>query len=171
VTAAGGCTAPEALVALYDEALPEVYGYLLRRCGDIALAEDLTAEAFLAAASAVKNGPRTDVTVAWLVAVARNKLVDHWRREARERRTLRHVHDDSTARVGGRADAADRAARTLRMLSPDYRAALVLRHVDGLSVAEVSEQLGRTLHATEALLSRARRAFRSHYEEAGDVTS
>ena len=38
-----------ALLELYDAALPEVYGYLLARCGRRALAEDLTAETFLAA--------------------------------------------------------------------------------------------------------------------------
>jgi len=38
------------LLELYDDALPHVYGYLLARCGDSGLAEDLTAESFLAAA-------------------------------------------------------------------------------------------------------------------------
>jgi hypothetical protein len=37
------------LLKLYDDALPHVYGYLLARCGDISLAEELTAESFLAA--------------------------------------------------------------------------------------------------------------------------
>ena len=32
------------LLELYDDALPHVYGYLLARCGDTGLAEDLTAE-------------------------------------------------------------------------------------------------------------------------------
>jgi RNA polymerase sigma-70 factor, ECF subfamily len=34
---------------LYDRALPQVYGYLLSRCGQRAVAEDLTAETFLTA--------------------------------------------------------------------------------------------------------------------------
>ena len=61
------------LLALYDQALPQVYGYLLRRCGDRTLAEDLTSETFLGAVGSA--GP---VTVPWLVGVARHKLVDHW---------------------------------------------------------------------------------------------
>ena len=44
------------LLELYDVALPQVYGYLLRRCGRTALAEDLTAETFLAAVDAVRSG-------------------------------------------------------------------------------------------------------------------
>jgi RNA polymerase sigma-70 factor (ECF subfamily) len=74
------------LLGLYDEALPQVYGYLLSRCGQRALAEDLTAETFLAAVDSVRRDQA--VTVAWLIGVARHKLVDHWRRQAREERSL-----------------------------------------------------------------------------------
>ena len=42
---------------LYDEALPQVYGYLLARCGQQVVAEDLTAETFLAAVDAVRGRP------------------------------------------------------------------------------------------------------------------
>ena len=56
------------MLALYDRALPEVYGYLLDRCGNVALAEDLTSETFLAAVRAVKGEaapPPDPISVAW----------------------------------------------------------------------------------------------------------
>jgi hypothetical protein len=43
------------VAALYPGALPQVYGYLLPRCGSTALAEDLTAETFMAAVAAVRD--------------------------------------------------------------------------------------------------------------------
>lgn len=46
------------VLAIYRLALPRVYGYLLPRCGDTALAEDLTAETFLAAVAAASRRPR-----------------------------------------------------------------------------------------------------------------
>ena len=46
------------LLDLYERALPHVYGYLLRRCGSVAVAEDLTAETFLAAVATIRNGRR-----------------------------------------------------------------------------------------------------------------
>ena len=78
------------MAAIYRRALPQVYGYLLPRCGSTVLAEDLTAETFMAAVAAVKRGRvgAAEVTVAWLVTVARHKLADHWRRTAREQRGL-----------------------------------------------------------------------------------
>jgi RNA polymerase sigma-70 factor (ECF subfamily) len=159
----------DALLALYDRALPEVYGYVVRRCSGRAQAEDLTAEVFLAAATAVQRGTVPDLTPAWLIGVARHKLVDHWRRQARDERVLQAVaevppaEDDWTeALEEGPALAA------LSRLGAHHRAALTLRHVDGLPVAEVAEHLGRTLHATEALLVRARVALRRAYHQEGD---
>ena len=46
------------MLAIYRLALPRVYGYLLPRCGDTALAEDLTAETFLAAVAAASEPGR-----------------------------------------------------------------------------------------------------------------
>src|SRR3954451_18711136 len=80
------------LLSLYDEALPQVYGYLLSRCGQRALAEDLTAETFLAAVDTVRKDQ--PVSAAWLVGVARHKLADHWRRQAREERGLSLVRTE-----------------------------------------------------------------------------
>ena len=153
------------LLALYDEALPQVYGYLLSRCGQRALAEDLTAETFLAAVDTVRHD--RPVSIAWLVGVARHKLVDHWRRQAREERGLSAVG----GAVGGQAETdpwdgvldAVTAREVLGRLGPHHRLALTLRYLDGLPVPEVARLLDRTLHATEALLVRARAAFRSAY--------
>jgi RNA polymerase sigma-70 factor, ECF subfamily len=44
-----------------------------------------------------------------------------------------------------------------------HRAALTLRYLDGLTVGEVARTLDRTVHATEALLARAKAAFRRTY--------
>lgn len=160
-----------ALLEIYDRALPQVYGYLVSRARSATLAEDLTAETFLAAAESLDRGKVPDLTVAWLVTVARNKLVDHWRRKEREERRMQLVHDaddDSDPAADDRLEEAFERARAhevLDDLGPHHRAALTLRYLDGLSVPEVAEHLGRTVHATEALLVRARNAFRSRYHE------
>jgi RNA polymerase sigma-70 factor (ECF subfamily) len=158
------------LLGLYDRGLPSVYGYLVSRCGNTTVAEDLTAETFLAAVAATKKGTAGNMTVAWLVGIARHKLVDHWRRTGREERQLRLLHDPSSD-LEDPWDAhldATRARAVLDELGPHHRAALTLRYLDGLPVAEVAEHLDRTLHATEALLVRARQAFRAAYGERTD---
>ena len=159
-----------ALLALYDTALPEVYGYLVRRCDGTSVAEDLTAETFLAAVTAVQKGTVPRLTTAWLIGVARHKLVDHWRRQARDERNLRAVADEPTPDEDpwdAHLDVAV-AHEVLARLGAHHRSALTLRYLDGLSVPEVAEHLGRTVHATEALLVRARVAFRRAYEGSDD---
>ena len=155
------------LLKLYDDALPHVYGYLLARCGDTGLAEDLTAESFLAAVHAVRKPGAADPSIAWLIGVARHKLADHWRRVEREQRGLRLL-DGEPARVDDPWETAVdriRAREVLGRLGAHHRAALTLRYLDGLPVPEVARHLDRTVHATEALLVRARAAFRRIYEE------
>jgi RNA polymerase sigma-70 factor (ECF subfamily) len=155
------------LLALYDRALPQVYGYLRARVPDAAVAEDLTAETFLAAVQAVKARSVPQLSIAWLVTVARNKLVDHWRREARAEKDLVLASDEAVDDDLDQHFERMRAREVLAELGAHHRAALTLRYLDGLSVPEVAGQLGRTVHATEALLVRARNAFRARYAERG----
>lgn len=152
------------LLEIYDRALPQVYGYLMARCADRALAEDLTAETFLAAASSRQH----PISVGWLIGVARHKLADHWRGEARRQRLLEAVGQTTSESDDPWPATLDvlRAREVLGGLAPHHRAVLVLRYVDGLSVPDMAATLDRTVHATEALLVRARRAFRRQY--AGD---
>ncbi len=158
--------ASDPVIAIYADALPQVYGYLVPRCGSAARAEDLTAETFLAAIAAARAGSVSNVNVAWLIGIARHKLVDHWRRLAREERGLAAIE-------GRTADVEDpwpewldtqAAHAALAQLPVPQRTALTLRYLDGLPVAEVAEHLGRTVHATETLLVRSRNALRRVYD-------
>ncbi len=160
----------DALLALYDTALPQIYGYLARRCPSVAVAEDLTSETFLAAVDTVQRRPVDAVTVAWLVGIARHKLADHWRRDERDQRRLRSIAgelDDHEDPWDETLDAAV-AHLTLEQLGAHHRAALTFRYLDGLPVRQVADLMDRTEHATEALLVRARRAFRVAYNEHDD---
>jgi RNA polymerase sigma-70 factor (ECF subfamily) len=170
MTAMGDDANPEeVLLALYERALPVVYGYLVDRCGNRTTAEDLTAETFLAAVLALRGSSPTVASVPWLVGVARHKLVDHWRRQARDERLVQAIGDtvqSSEDPWGTRVDALA-AREVLGRLTGDHRAALTLRYVDALPVSEVAEILGRSLEAAEALLVRAKAAYRRASREGG----
>ena len=156
----------ERFLALYDSALPYVYGYLLARCGRAVLAEELTADTMLAAVDAVGREPPRSLSTAWLLGIARHKLVDYWRRLGREERGLRSLAAQGQEEVEDPWDVhldSLRARETLEALAPHHRAVLTLRYLDDLPVADVADILDRTVHATEALLVRARAAFRRVY--------
>lgn len=160
---------PTRLTEIYDEAVREVYRYLRARCGSPELAEELTSSTFVQAALQTSRGAVPDLSVRWLITVARHKLIDHWRREAMADRKLVLLE-------GGRIDTVDpwnavldeaRAQQVMQSLAPTHRAVLTLRYLDDLSVPECADQLGRSVHATESLLARARNAFRTAYEQTG----
>ncbi len=165
-------TDTSAFLELYDDALPHVYGYLARRCNNAATAEDLTAETFMAAVAALHNnhdvnGNRVGlnpahINTAWLIGTARHKMIDHWRRTERRKEELAELWDDIA--VPDPSDAAIDAAAArdaLAQLAPTHRAVLTLRYLDDLPVGDVAIAIGRTVHATEALLTRAKAAYRN----------
>lgn len=149
------------LLALYDRALPQVYGYLVRRCESSAMAEDLTADAFMAAATALRAGTASEISIGWLIGTARHKLIDHWRRVERHRRALTLIAgDDIEPDPNDQPISTSRTHEVLAELSAEYRSALTLRYIDGLPVTDVAHLLDRSVHATESLLQRAKGAFR-----------
>jgi len=153
-----------AVLELYERGVGDVYGYLVRRCMNAATAEDLTAETFLAAAKAAHHGA-TELNIPWLIGTARHKLIDHWRRNTRQREALEELWDAS-AELDDGDDDSNQAVETMHVhhvlaeLPPHHRAALTLRYMDGLPVPTVAAHLERSVHATESLLVRAKASYR-----------
>jgi RNA polymerase sigma-70 factor (ECF subfamily) len=105
--------------------------------------------------------------VTWICSIARNRLIDHYRRAARERSGyLRLIVTDlnaTDAAAWDRLDERDTVLAALAALSALERTALTLRYLDGYSVRETSRFVGRSEAATESLLSRARQRVRSAF--------
>lgn len=153
---------PQAFARFYDDALPRIYGYFLHRCGGGAsTAEELTQETFVAAVTELRKGRHVDAPLPWLYGIARHKLLDHYRREGRRREAPGPV-DDVAVEVG---DERSRVLVALGALPETQRAALVLRHLEGLSVPELAAVLGRSIEAAESLLARGRVQFKRAYLE------
>lgn len=155
------------LAAVYDQEVDRVYGFAVHRVGRVEAA-DVVAEVFHAAALAFRDGRGDAVTRAWLMAVARNKVMDHWRRAYRRKAKLHLTHRREADMTDFPADWAADPRReaviaALDALSDRNRSLLVLHHVDGLSTAELADELDMSVRAVESALARARRTFRDHY--------
>lgn len=173
VAAFDACFASEtAFRGFYDEALPRLYGYLFHRCrGDAALAEDLAQTAFSEAIRRRRSYDGRADPVTWLIGIARHKLVDHFRAEAREERRrlgliVSEIHLDPEMRAWSEVDERDALVEALGRLTAMQRAVLILHYADGLPVREVAREIGKSESATESLMTRAREALREAYEEA-----
>jgi RNA polymerase sigma-70 factor, ECF subfamily len=155
--------------AWYRRSLPRVYSYLVSRGGgDVALAEDLTQQTFIAAIDQRSGFDGRSDTITWLCGIARHKLADHFRAlERDERRQMRiEVRQIQLAQEGpSELGLEDRTmiAEILRSLPASQRAVLVFVVLDDLPVAEAARLMGRSRAATESLLFRARDSFRRAY--------
>ncbi len=159
--------------AFYDRALPQVYSYLINRCGGVrSIAEDLTQETFEAAVTTIANRNGTTVSVAWLIGVARHKLLDHYRRTGREDRKIARFRERTPKReellTWEGEGSRDKALASLECLPANQRAAMVLRYLDDLSVPEIAKILHKSIHAVESLLARGRESFKRSYLEGED---
>src|SRR3954447_19213407 len=119
--------------------LPPVYAYLVSRCGgDVALAEELAQQTFVAAIDQRwRFDGRSDV-VTWLCGIARHKLADHFRMVEREERRRMQLHvrqiqavDESIHLEAGLDDRAA-VADALRSLPTAHQAVLAFVVLDGL---------------------------------------
>jgi len=153
----------------YRRTLPRVYSYLLARCGnDVALAEELSQQTFVAAISERARFDGQSDVVTWLCGIARHKLADHFRSVERDERRRMHLEVRQIAvdaHAGSTSGLDDRVAiaEVLRSLPAAHRAVLAFVVLDGLSAAEAGALIGRSAGATQSLLHRARESFRRAY--------
>lgn len=155
------------LVDLFDAHSGRVNGFVYARCGDSAVAADVTADVFLAAARAVGGDDPAQVTLPWLLATARRRLIDQWRLQRTQRRTMLSLVSQPAPTEPAPSDVdRQRVQRALDALSDSQRSALMLRYLDEMSVSEVADALELSYRATESLLARARRSFERAWEEA-----
>jgi RNA polymerase sigma-70 factor (ECF subfamily) len=156
----------EAFGQLYDHYVASIYRYTRARVGEAALAEDLTAETFLRALRAIDGYTWQGRDFgAWLTTIARNLVADHYK-SGRVR--LEQATADPPDESGTAPDAADTALtgltnaalwQALGSLSDPQRDCLVLRFLQGLSIAETGLVLGRSEGAVKQLQLRALRSL------------
>ncbi len=157
-----------AFARLFEHYHAPILNYLHRMVGDRALAEDLTQDSFLKAFNALP-GTRPDLAFKpWLYRIATNTAISQLRR----RKIVQwipflaghdHAGDDSIERSVGRRQDIQQA---LEKLPKHYAAVLLLRHYQGLSLAETAATLDITENAAKLRLFRARKAFAEVYQTA-----
>jgi RNA polymerase sigma factor (sigma-70 family) len=122
-------------------------------------AEDALQDVFLRAYSSLRVSDNPVSLRAWLYRVAHNRCIDHLRKPVPPAidlfETSRRPLHDPTVEAERREDLR-RLIEDVRRLPEQQRSALLMREMDGLSYAELSEALGVSLQAVKSLLVRAR---------------
>lgn len=155
----------DAFAALFRASVGSVYRVVHGRCGDRALAEDVTSEAYLRAMRAVSrfSGSSREF-VSWIQRIARNAFLDHvksarvrWETAVDEMPVVEASNDpaaEALVRLEG-----DTLREALAKLTEDQQEVLYLRFLQDLPIADVAEMTGRNEGAVKAMQFRALRAL------------
>jgi RNA polymerase sigma-70 factor (ECF subfamily) len=139
---------------LYHRTARPLRAYLIRACGDLALADDLLQEAYLRFLRSGFEGEDDDHRKNYLFRIATNAMRDHFRRKRPEtdevpERDDSPGHDDA---VHLRSDVGG----AMSELSPNDRQMLWLAYVEGSSHEEIATALGLRTASIRSMLFRAR---------------
>lgn len=150
-----------------------VYAVAYRLTGNREDALDVTQDAFLKAFRKIGYWRPVGGFLPWLLRLTRNQAIDHLRRRERRRHepleeALRSQRDGSSAEaapmtteVAVRAREIERRVqRALVRLSPSQSTVFILRHYEGLALAEIAEELGCTVGSVKVHLFRALKKLR-----------
>lgn len=157
----------DAVGLLYDQHQEAVFRYLWARLGERQTAEDLTGEVFLRMLGALPNYQVTAIPFrAWLYRIARNLLVDHYRRTGARpslplevAEAVRAPDPDPLVRVVQQL-SVEKLHRALARLDDAQRDVVTLRFLSGLSLQETAATLEKTEAAVKALQHRGLAALR-----------
>jgi RNA polymerase sigma-70 factor (ECF subfamily) len=155
----------ERFLAFHDATVRDAYRYASRLAGgDRYRAEELVQDAYYELLRQVRAGALREVGPGWVVVTIRHRFLDGLRNREREERRLRLVWSRPDA--SERHSPSDGGVLDGALLSDRERAALTLRYVDDLPVADVDAAIGTTVRATESLLARARARVRAEVRDA-----
>jgi RNA polymerase sigma-70 factor (ECF subfamily) len=161
---------PSAFGEIYDRYNETVYRYIYFRVNNAQLAEDLASETFLRALRRISSFSwQGRAFGAWLVTIARNLVVDHfksgrYRLEIVKPDVLGTDSPETDPTTSPETAALEKLTNAtlltaVKKLNPDQQECIVLRFLQGFTVAETARTMGKNEGAVKALQYRAVRTL------------
>lgn len=165
---------PEEFEPLYEKYYERVYLYLLRRCADTTLAEDLTGDTFFRAIRSLPRFKQQNAPfLAWLFRIAHNQMISHFRktkvRDIFRIKKQRENHSYTDPRIHLlRKTELDQTgtslAKIIMQLKPIDQLLISLRYIEDLSMNETAEAAGMTTGSARTRLHRALKKLKNLIE-------
>jgi RNA polymerase sigma-70 factor (ECF subfamily) len=161
-----------AILQFYRFFAPKIHTYLLRRLPRKEDAQEIVNDVFLDALDALPLLKDKRNVQGWLYRVARNKMVDFYRKRKIKSVLFSQVpYLEIAASIMAEPEfvfeknkVRNKIEKTMDKLSKKYKHILQLHYEDGVKVKDIAAILNISFKATESLLFRARRGFQEQYE-------
>ena len=147
---------PAASTSPWPELIDDLRRFVRRRVADEHAAEDLVQDTLTKVASRLQQGVPAGPWPAWILRVARNAIVDYYRKKGREPEPV----DD----VAAPAETASERAGLLRSfrafvhaLPPEQREAVLLTEYEGLSQKQLADRLGIPVSTVKSRVQRGKK--------------
>jgi RNA polymerase sigma-70 factor, ECF subfamily len=160
----------DALGTIYERYYQGIYRYVYYRVGDSALAEDLTGDIFLKMLHGIESYSIQGVPFsAWLYRIARNRIIDHMRRQP-EKTDLSLEEARVETIASGEATLEhtlqrDELLNAVQVLTEEQRQVIILKFIDDLDNATIAKVMKKTEGAVKSLQHRALDTLRHHMEK------
>jgi RNA polymerase sigma-70 factor (ECF subfamily) len=161
-----------AIGQLYRQYAPGIYGYVVSRIREPAVADDLTSEVFVRALEGLSRFEYRGISLsAWLYRIAHDRLVDHFRRQAREP-TL-PLDDEFLPAQEGLEQEVDVRLRiqqlrgAMEKLTAEQHQVILLRFISGLKLQEIAYVMDKSTAAVKMLQLRALTRLKHLVAQAG----
>ena len=153
----------DAAMALTSRLAPIVFSQAFRMLGDRSEAEDVTQESLVRLWKAAPDwkADRAKITT-WLYRVTLNLCIDRLRKSNRNSGEVQQEVVDGTPSAERNLQTTERLQalqHALQTLPGRQKQAVILRHIEGLSNAEIADIFGISVAAVESLVSRGKRAL------------
>ena len=163
-----------------------VFSLMYRMVHDRALAEDLAQETFIKVLNGIRSYNPQFKFSSWIFKIANNAAIDHLRKRELDTLSLdgaphATTPDEMSATALQLGDHAENALqelearelgsaieRAVTRLRPEYRACILLRHVEGHSYEEIAQIMDLPLGTVKTYIHRARNELRGYLEDRRD---
>lgn len=166
---------PDAFDGLYLLFADRIFRYLLARLGRVEVAEEIVSQVFLHLIEKIDRyqiAPKDNAIIfpAWLYRLAHNKMIDALRKmQRREHIGIEHAENiaehSSLLEVVEEQVDFEQLLHTLKLLNEQQRQVLLLRFVEGFSIAETAQILQKSEGAVKALQHRSLENLRRYLQQ------
>lgn len=163
---------PEAFGAIFDEHYDAIFGYVLRRIGDVHASQDIIGETFFKALNKLRQFHWRGISISnWLYRIATNEINQYSRKKKHAPHSLDALAEEKGFEPQDETDILEEVLEQERelvranewreirkqigQLPKKYQEVLTLRYFENKKILEIGEILGKKEGTIKSLLSRA----------------